>query len=1020
MTVNRPAQSARASVRRRAAAEALEPRRLLAATVSGTVYHDLNARGDRGPDEPVLPGMTVYADLDGDAAPDAGEPQAQTDGNGNYTLTVEPGPLVLRVAPPAGYVASQPASGAYAFTMQPDGTGAGYVFGVYTTGAAVVTLFNDLDGDGQRGDNEPPLAGRVVYKEGSIYNDVFDAGEPSAVTDANGVARFDGLAPGGHAFRTVLPPGWSETSLQNDVPVSGGVLSAATLELSMGAWEPPNTVPISGTVYDDANASRRREAGEAGVEGWTVYLDADHDGTLDAGETTAATDAGGAYVLNVPAPGRNYVRVIVPDGWTRTATAGTRRDGAYYVPTAVGQPQGGLDFGAAHVPPASISGEIYNDLNANGARDPGEPLLGTGSASIDLDGNGVVGANEPLVAVDPTGHFTIPGLPPGTYVVKFGSGYVQTDPPLDDRGFAPGRTVTVAAGQDYTGVVFGAVSRAATATLMGEIRLDFNADGAPDGGILNNVVAYVDANNNGRLDPGEPSNRQFANAFVLQGLAPGTYTVRIVVPEGYRQTFPYPPGSGHTVTVAARDQLYTLNFSLAPANHPSVVAGTFYVDANGNGVRDANETPRTGTAWLDLDNDGVRDTGEPAASASPNGLWSLSVPGPGTYTVRAQKLTTETFTQPVGGAYTVTLGANDLAPGRDFGIITTVRLPDIYGSVFDDTDGDGVRDTGERAPAGRVVWLDADDDLEVDPGERTATQGNDGFAFSDVLPGTYTVRVVVPPGMRQTTPSPNRRGVVVTVAVNQAAGAQFGLAPALPDATPPTVSAEFVRSAAWSQPFLAALVAAGLGGDGYEFIRPSPGAPRPLPWANADTVVLRFSEDVHVQAGDLRVTGVRGGTFAVRTFHYDPVTATATWRLDRPFAADRILVELDGDAPDGVTDLAGNRLLGNLTAPGDYVRGFSTLPGDATGDGKVDAADVLTVRRRLATTPASRAVGNYAYNVFSDLDGNGRINAIDQWLVRQGLGRSLPPAPAPAAGPAPVRRVSTTRDLFSAAPVLSV
>jgi hypothetical protein len=240
------------------------------------------------------------------------------------------------------------------------------------------------------------------------------------------------------------------------------------------------------------------------------------------------------------------------------------------------------------------------------------------------------------------------------------------------------------------------------------------------------------------------------------------------------------------------------------------------------------------------------------------------------------------------------------------------------------------------------------------------------------------------------------------------------LAPALPDSRPPTVTGQFVRSSVWTQPFLSALAAAGLGSDGFEFF--SVTHLFPLPWANADTVVLRFSEDVNVQADDLRVTGA--GTYAVRNFHYDSVTATATWRLDRPFAADRVRVELDGDAPDGVTDLAGNRLLGNFTAPGDYIRGFINLPGDATGDGKVDAADVLAVRRRLGTTPASRGIGAYGYSPFADFDGNARINATDAALVRLNYARTLPPAPVVAAVAAPVRRISTTRDLFSTAAVL--
>jgi hypothetical protein len=225
----------------------------------------------------------------------------------------------------------------------------------------------------------------------------------------------------------------------------------------------------------------------------------------------------------------------------------------------------------------------------------------------------------------------------------------------------------------------------------------------------------------------------------------------------------------------------------------------------------------------------------------------------------------------------------------------------------------------------------------------------------------------------------------------------------------------FVSGSAWPQAFTSSLAANGLGDGGYAV--PAAGAGRALPWTNADTIIVRFSEDVRLQAGDLRVIGVSGRASRYDAFSYDPATFTATWRLASPFRADRVRIEIDGDAPGGVTDAAGNLLYGAAggTAPGDHVRTFNTLPGDATGDGRVNALDQALVRRRLNSTAAGNAAARYS--AFCDVDGNGRINALDLAVVRFNLTRTLPPAPAIAAGIV-VRRAGTTRDLYGTQPIL--
>jgi len=86
---------------------------------------------------------------------------------------------------------------------------------------------------------------------------------------------------------------------------------------------------------------------------------------------------------------------------------------------------------------------------------------------------------------------------------------------------------------------------------------------------LGGVTVYLDLNNNGALDSGEPNtvtlnddpatpNVSEAGQYQFTGLSAGTYTVREVVPAGLAQTFP--TGGAHTVTVAAGQTVEGIDF----------------------------------------------------------------------------------------------------------------------------------------------------------------------------------------------------------------------------------------------------------------------------------------------------------------------------------------------------------------------------------------------------------------------------------------------------------------------------
>ena len=83
---------------------------------------------------------------------------------------------------------------------------------------------------------------------------------------------------------------------------------------------------ISGAVFNDLNADGSKNTGESGQSGWTVYLDADGNGQLGTGETSATTAADGSYSFDGLAAGTYTVAEVQQPGWQQTSPAGSRSD----------------------------------------------------------------------------------------------------------------------------------------------------------------------------------------------------------------------------------------------------------------------------------------------------------------------------------------------------------------------------------------------------------------------------------------------------------------------------------------------------------------------------------------------------------------------------------------------------------------------------------------------------------------------------------------------------------------------
>jgi hypothetical protein len=123
------------------------------------------------------------------------------------------------------------------------------------------------------------------------------------------------------------------TTAANRNAVMAAVLNYFNLGLSVGS--------MSGRVIRDVNGDGIANAGEIGLSGWTIFLDADNDGIFDAGETSTTTNASGDWsFIDLPV-GTYNVRVDQQSGWLRTAPSGS---GAHVVTVTTGSNSTGLNF----------------------------------------------------------------------------------------------------------------------------------------------------------------------------------------------------------------------------------------------------------------------------------------------------------------------------------------------------------------------------------------------------------------------------------------------------------------------------------------------------------------------------------------------------------------------------------------------------------------------------------------------------------------------------------------------------
>jgi hypothetical protein len=166
---------------------------------------------------------------------------------------------------------------------------------------------------------------------------------------------------------------------------------------------------VSGRAFNDKNGNGTRDRGEGGLRGRTVFLDANDNSKLDAGEQSAETGRGGKYAIKGVSAGNYKVRLLAVDG-RRSTTAAKTVKAAMFSSHEIKD----VDLGSTDT--AQLAGRVYLDFNQNGVRDGTEPA-GDDAFAVVLRGPGKH-AKKLVAACNDQGEFEFSQLKPGTYTIE--------------------------------------------------------------------------------------------------------------------------------------------------------------------------------------------------------------------------------------------------------------------------------------------------------------------------------------------------------------------------------------------------------------------------------------------------------------------------------------------------------------------------------------------------------------------------------------------------------------------------
>jgi SdrD B-like domain len=660
-------------------------------------------------------------------------------------------------------------------------------------------VWDDKNANGVQDSGEAGIGGVIVKLTGT--DGAGNAVSTTTTTSATGAYTFTNLAPGTYVVTFTKPAGYVATTVDlggndaadSDANTITGVAPSVTLisgdnntTIDAGYYKPAT---LGDYVWEDKNANGIQETGELGVSGVTVKLTGT-DGFGNPVSQTKVTGTNGDYLFTNLIPGSYTVTFEKPVGYSLSPADSGINDAkdsdantaGIVTPIILSSGDNNTTIDAGIYKPASLGDYVWEDTNANGQQDLSEPIIAnvavslldaSGNHALDNDGNPVS-----ATTTNASGFYNFGNLKPGvSYVVKFTApaGYVQT---LSNIGADASDSDALPVSGISTAVILSSGENNPTidagyykpASIGDFVWVDNNANGVQDSGELG--LQGVTVSLSGNTTAGTPVSlitTTGANGeYLFANLAPGNYTVVFTKPDSYNSSLSDQGGNdtkdsdanpitgiSPTIPLLSGDVVTTIDagyYKLAS------LGDYVWLDKNANGLQESNE--------VGIPNVNVSLTGTNALGANislttttnSNGGYSFTNLVPGNYFV--------TFTKPLGyvaspanigsndaidsdanilngitSSITLTSGENN--PTIDAGYYLPVSLGDF---VWEDKNANGIQEANEPGIPSVIVTLTGTDGAGNPVTTTTSTGSLGEYAFTNLVPGTYTVTFAKPVG----------------------------------------------------------------------------------------------------------------------------------------------------------------------------------------------------------------------------------------------------------------------------------
>lgn len=520
------------------------------------------------------------------------------------------------------------------------------------------------------------------------------------------------------------------TLTANGEPTTDGDSDANTnLTLDFGVVAPARLLTIGGTIWNDVNNNGRRDGTgptlEAGVAGVFVQL-VNSAGTV---VRTGTTNAQGDYSFDGLTAGDYRVRMAANNFSTPNAlvgfTSSTGTNGSSVGPFEGSQ----TPDPDANATDSDDNGQVSGALGTTGFIETAPVTLSVGGEPID-DGDT---SSDTNFSVD-MGVYRALTIGDLVFRDTNNNGVRDTGETgisgVSLRLLGPGDTLVTTTTTDTAGA-YSFRNLIAGAYTVEVAASNFNA-----GGVLFNFGSSTGTANAFEPAPTTATNNQ--DHGTTTGTLGAGGTVR----------------SGTVTLTTANDASIDFGMFQALAATASI-AGRVFLDYNNSGTFAA---PDTGISGVTVTLTGGNLTTPLTLQTDAQGNFKFTNLAAGTYTLtQTQPTTPATQTGKDGVGSTggtvsaantisnITLATNEQATNYRF---AEIPLRTVTGVVFEDTDGDGVRDTGEPGISGVTITLTGTSIVTgaaITP--RTATTNTDGtYTFDNVVPGTYTIAETQPTG----------------------------------------------------------------------------------------------------------------------------------------------------------------------------------------------------------------------------------------------------------------------------------